>query len=1390
MADFLEDLMETNAWNSAAMSRRGSNLILDLFRETMNRLLTVLVKLRRNQSDRDNSNRTKDFLMLTVYSSLNVLQLISLATSYSSSSEEFVFWSILRYTRLEWIAYKTISLWHFIVITQVAVLTQVSVLVVAMMSLKLAPRLHLFAVTSLKAAAQPYFSVVVIPFQMALLTSIKYTFSSKTGVLEFEDLPVASLGVNSGTCPLSLVCFISLLALEYIKLVVNTRIGYSAYTDNEFRCTTSFDALQQLGFCSIVAMYFFSDLIPHFMHRSFIAGVGIYLALKLRKTLPYYKDRMNYLHFALCFLLVWAAAAAHIGDYYGNLTTSFVLLLLVSPLIMLGSLSILEQRISRAEAEAPRLVIGTKKLQEFELCLRIIARSATTPEEQHVIMDHFNNFRARCREVDKMLDICEVYFCIDVLKDNKLAHVKHARLHRPGFNFTAMFYGCCIKEHLQDCKDLGHEQEYLEFKALFDEVKELDQEATMISYRLWYEFTLQLPNSERIDNTMNVIYETANDVRLRYEQIMLKYPDAKDTYKLYHSFITTVFGDAGNSKPATMKQRNSEQLHFFNEACGILLVDASPDNFGRITHANEAAVEIFGVERAMFIGSDLSDYIPAPIQKNHTKKMLNFATNCTNTNIELPFNVFISNGKKYLRDCKIIAKLSTFESRPVFVVSIVDLPVTREVAIVDDQGVIYAHSEFLPKVLDEHQDRLEGRCIEDLLPINFQDFELFKAYEVRKNDTVVKMAAAKLSVHSVSVRLLFFFTDDAEFTRWKLGKHQQDIDDLTKGYQAASETALLSEIQGVTSEKLKKPNFDPNTTVDQIVNRSGGEDHATEHISPPTHHLVPPNELKVGSSSVESTSKELRSQQKLLVKFMTALKVSRIVTTGSALALVLICISMLTYLIVSVQRIDQDFILKLFDNLSYDVLMAGFTSSILTLQHDGAVFYPFDKVQSLLNATSTSLREQLADLQDREEVIRNYGFGELYANDYARSWHLVTGDPEMRLSNLVEVVEGLIYSSAAGATLPLEECFTTNKDLYYAYRNGLGEVFDKVNATSYKFIEKQRDFLDEVEQNLFMMFGVSAAVLLVCFAFVIPSVVYLQTTYDQFWSKVATLQAQRALDLKHEVYRRANSFFDSDVIEELEASYSTDMRKILGSDKTLPLLKIVIWKRIALKLSVFVVLSALLFAIFYQVCFVNVRDSLELYNERVYLASQVKVGALSMTIWTAKNSNGDSIIDSDVPSYLFADSLFRLSDALTRTNEVIQRTYDSKFDKVDFDKIAMLREDFGSTTPIFHFGLNSAIVDLFHMFWAWQDKSIVISNEELEKVIDIGLEFASLQDEVVSSLFDASRTVVSDRIRQAIVITVCYSVGILVLSLFVYRHMYSALADKILRNLSVIRLIL
>jgi hypothetical protein len=1403
MQDSDFDFYHGDSREPSSTSSQDRSLLSSLREQAQRRLLTVMVKLRGSHNSGESSSLVNGFILPTVYMSINVLQLFSLATSCDFGSQEFVFWSDLRFVRLDWIAHKSASLWAFTIAAQIVIATEVCLLIVAMASVDSLSRLYDTAVKGLKLVSHPSFSVVVIPFQMALLTTVKYAISPKTTVLEYEDLPVASLGANPGTCLLSLLCFFALLALELMKMVLATQLGYSPYSHNS-RFTTSFDIRLRLAFSALVVLYLFTELMHPIVYRAVTFGLSGYMAYSLYEAVPYSLRMMNYMHFALCLFLAWAVIAASIGEYLGNSFTSFLLMCIVSPLFVAWVLSMLKERLNQAEAKAAQLIRSTGNLKEFEFSLRVIVPAADTEEKLSTVLDLFFAFRDRGKDVDKMLDILLVYFCIDAQKDNKLALIKLSRLQRPGFNFEAKFHESYIRDYLSTCKDLGEEHEFMEFKTKFDEIKKLDEEVTVTSYKLWHEISLKSPNTENIDRYLTSVHQNVKEVRLGYEQIMRRFPEAEGVVELFTSFVTTVISEedsnaiklafarlSQNSKHEQVSLRN---LTLFKDTYGVMLVDAHPDNFAKITYANEASAQLLGVPRSTIVGRDLDDFIPPPANKYHHKRMLHFVINCKHTQVNMPFNVLIYDSSKYLRDCRMIVRLTALGDHPVFVVSVIDLPNTREVAIVDDDGMIHSHSQHLPTVLNLHQDRLEGKYIEDLLPLDFKNLELFKAYEVKTPYKVVKLASAIMSFYKTSLRLLFFFTDDSEFQRWKQGKHKQDIADLTTLHKFSEEVVVSESAQYLTpinstSKFSSNPALAPSASLEHSGQAKANEDEGgilsdDQEGSGLLKNSNPENHTPTSSTGSTKT----KSQLEVLRVFMRALNVTRITTLISALMLVLVSIGILIFVIVSVENVDQVFMLKMFSRISYDFIISGFASRLLMHAREGLVLYDVDKLHDLLTVANADLKDQLSSLNDNKALISAYGFDELYDNELMRNWQLENGEPKMRMKNLIDVTEDFIVSTQVAVTLSLEDCSITNSHIYYNYRNGLGEAFDLMNSTTYQYLHKQRGFMADVESGLLVMFGVCGAILIGSICTVVPSLVYLQRSNDEFWGNLTALKNQKALNLKFQLVRRLNSNFEPEISEDLESYVSSDLRQVRKGNKPLPKLKFTIWRRVALKLSLFVVLSGLLFAIFYAVCFVHIRDTLDVYYERGYYSNQMKVTFLSSIVWSEGNNFKQQVIDTEVPSYLYSETHGKVEEEIAKLKNVMVKLYDPKYNIVEFDKKSMLREDFASTTPHFHHGTQPAIVSLYQDLISHEDTPF--ETEDFKAFIGISLELVGYLDEIYDSIVEATETNISTSIGQAITVTVCYTLGILVLCFALYKRMFDALAAKLERNMSVIRLIL
>jgi hypothetical protein len=123
-------------------------------------------------------------------------------------------------------------------------------------------------------------------------------------------------------------------------------------------------------------------------------------------------------------------------------------------------------------------------------------------------------------------------------------------------------------------------------------------------------------------------------------------------------------------------------------------------------------------------------------------------------------------------------------------------------------------------------------------------------------------------------------------------------------------------------------------------------------------------------------------------------------------------------LAVSVESVDQVFMLKMFSSLSYDFIISGFATAHASKR--GPRADDVDKVHDILAEVKADLRDQLSSMNDNRALISAYGFDYLYDNDVIRSWQLENGEPKMRSKNLVDVTEEFIVTTQTAVSLSIE----------------------------------------------------------------------------------------------------------------------------------------------------------------------------------------------------------------------------------------------------------------------------------------------------------------------------------------------------------------------------------
>jgi PAS domain-containing protein len=1339
----------------------------------LKRMFYVLSKLISSPDSHEGVGYSK-FIILTIWQTIQITQLISL--EFASSSLQLVVWQVAIYVRADWIAYRLGLLTSFLYFCYGYIFSIGLLLAISMVSLDAKSRVFQAATGVVKLLLSRVFELLYIPFLVILAASMKYSGDSLVTLGEYEGIAKASLETSYAHAFASGVCFVLLNAFEVLRLISFGSIRFTSTRLNDYsRACSKFEFVARLAYCFIVGSYFFCDLLHPTAFRLTTSAVGLCMAYYLSKTLPYFKCRANSVKFISFILLSWAGIALEVGNFVGSAVTGFVLILFVSPVLGLGAATVCPSKLSQIEADASSKISTTRDQVEFELYLRVKLASCNTSAAKSSIQDHFNQFRKRSSEHDKMLDISEVNFCVDILSDPKLACVKMANLLRPGFSIEAAYHEYCLREHLSKKSLKSEESTYLEFTIKLDEVRKLDQQITVSSCKMWNEFTFERPNTETLAQYYDFVDRHADVVDAKFDEIIKAHPQARLVYSLYSTYLSVVMKEADEAKLIILKaakleahqmkeSRNLKDFSYYDETNGILIVDTHPDNFAKIVYSNERAAAIFGVSFDTFIGTDLNSYIPPPYNRRHRETMQHFVRTCRKTTLELPFNLFVYTQAKYLKDCSIVIKITAVNSYPIFLAAVVDRPITKEIALLSSDGQIYSHSQGLPDYLGLEQRRLDGYSIEELVPIEFDQLEEFVAFAVMKGSIEVKMAYAITMVNKLVLRVLFFFISDDEYMSWIKGTNQAAIADLKRFLevdQVLANTPQTFELEVPKQLKSVRVRNDRSTAIDneRVKNSATGS----------------PMKSSSSSSTLE-LSKSKKRHKKAYDKFKLALKAGRLCTYSCAAVVVLANFGIMITAVIRVNGLRQFRTFEVLCDVTYETLFLGLNARFLNLASHGTELMSVESIQANIKETSSSLDDNIRLLEDSDATIKDFGMKDIYSNDYVRQWKLINRQPTFSHKNIIDFGKDLLASANVLANMQVEQAALTNPDVFMLYRNGLAEGYKKLNSTTREYMDREINLIEQVEAEVLIIYAVSISLISICFLVTVLSVFRLQHTFNLLWEQQTNFTPAQALEAKMNLVDRLTSFYGEDLVSSLQHTENHDRRKRKRVESKVSV-RLSIWRPLLLKLGLLLGMTVLCFIVFYFVCFLNLRNALVDYSHRIQLTNQIKVSCVSVIVWAeeiALQDTPDIDVSFTIQSY-FPDASILLEDELLILDIQAYKLKQPSLASLDFSKKSMIQDTVGTDEPLFKLGLYSAILSLKRDLQAFKVEQ---DTEELKKLTRQVLLLAGFEDEVLSSLRAQLTIEVNSRVQEMEVITISYCLLTLLASYFGYKRMFKSLEDK------------
>lgn len=1376
---------------------KSKHRVTQSFFELLKRLFFVVCKLGVRRPDFHLADSYAALGVMTTVQAIQILQIVSLEATFNHTPNKV--WEVLAYFRADWWAFKLKVLSQFVIFCYAYITLCFLLIALAMRINDNRNRIFKAIRFVLRAGLSSVFDILLIPFMVVLVATMKYASSYQTTLSEYEDEPSENLNSSSILAFSSVVFFIMLNILVGVRLLAFGNWRYTpANLNDRSRCSNLYDFMSTgIGFSALAVSYFCAGFIHSSLFRGTVILLGIGLSYMLYTSLPYYKMRVNTMKFVSLILLGWSGIALEVENFMGNSVTGLVLIVFVSPILLFSTLDVCSSRFARLIKRANIRIYLTRNLIEFELCLRVKLGAAAIPEDLAEIQDIFSTLRLRCPDIGKMFDLYEIYFCIEVLEDRKLACVKLTNLLRPGFDIEAMYYEYCVRAMLNKKRYKSEELNYLEYRLYLEEVKQLDQLVTIKAYQMWHEFGLNKPSEDNLMKYFAEIDGLIDVVKERYDKLMQSFPEAPYIYELYSSFLKVVLNDNEASQSVLVKltklngkneleeqNKSLKNFSYFDENNGILIVDTDPGNFGKIAYANQRAEGIFGMPVGSFIGSDLNSFIPPPYNKNHREVMLNFVRTCKSTQLEHPYNLFVFTHSGFLKDCSLVAKITAVNTYPIFLVAVVDRPVTKEIAIIDEEGIIHCHTLGLPSHLGLSYNRLDGMKISEFLPIEVKDLKQFVGFSIKCKEKQVYLGYVVTTVNKVYLRLIFFFLVKEEYISWKKGTNHAAIQDLMQYI----ESPVITREEIAKTQEYQSPMV-RSKAVQILVHSTSKETTFDDEDNHVQDRKIPKSSISFGESGsslqLDSTGKA-RDQRKLQGKFTSALRLSRLSTYSCALFIVIANLSIMAFVTIRFKYIRQPEYIELFGDIAYETLYLGLNARLLSLVQEGIELLPVDEIRANLETASSSLKTHLNLIENSSHDLKDYGFDIFFENDFIRQWSLVNEQPTLGEKNIVDFVSNMKSSAVLLTTLPVEQAMLNNPDLYFVYRNGLAEGFITLNTTYGNYIKVEKQYVNDVEASLLTILGVSISFILLSLICTSASILWLQRCFEKLWVNMTSFNPLQALEMKQTFTERLMTHFGEDVIDGIQYNESQNLKVFHGKLKETIQVKITIWKGLYLKLSMLVVMTAILFIIFYYTSFANLKRTMLNYPVRIEISQQIRLDMLLMLKGVQETAIHTEKVDSSLSiNSFYADFAKTMDDDIQHMNNQIERLSNPLFFTLSFDKKAMIADAIDSTDPYFRLGLHSATLTLLNeMSYFAEERNI----EELQTFIRHCFLYTVYETEVIDSLRKERSNKIDNRTVEMIIITAINSAITLLLSYFVYKRMYRALDYKVqrLRKLLVV----
>ena len=541
-------------------------------------------------------------------------------------------------------------------------------------------------------------TIFFIPIVDILLIDYKYYFSKSTSITEY------SVQNQSSGNPLSLArSSLSLLFVMTVNLIFEyfgSEIRHTA-KDKVIYAKSSMDVDLQVKFLHatlVVANIFMYEQHPQ-LFQILLLLCSCYNAFQYLYFLPYYSMYINKLKVLSCSMESIVALAFLIGYILDDSQTILVIVIFITPCWCFIINSLVEYRQSFIKN------IDAEQCSQFMLELLLREKLAETSNQDREILTKIDeSFVVNNFENCQLMGVWQVYYCMNVLGDYRMAFIKLCNCLNLTYSLSADFQIFKCSYMLNSIDFIKYEDlSYIRYTLALENLKKEDMKVCISLLNFWGELIDQ-GSMQDLNTLVEEAAHRITNVQAQYQYLIENYPSGDNCRTFFRTFLHDIVLDFALQDKLASKMNsnreciNSGTINYFDDSNGVIIVSGAKANIGEVIYSNYKFSEMIDQQLNTIIGSNITSLIPDLYSHNHDKNLIRFVRFCTESLVNVSDTLFLQTGKGYIVEALIELRCSAINSSAFFLAIFKQVESKRHI-ILYNNGIIFSYSRDLPEFL-------------------------------------------------------------------------------------------------------------------------------------------------------------------------------------------------------------------------------------------------------------------------------------------------------------------------------------------------------------------------------------------------------------------------------------------------------------------------------------------------------------------------------------------------------------------------------------------------------------------------------------------------------------------------------------------------------------------